>query len=153
LFKDYDPATGSVTFFTNYRSAKASDLEANPRVAASMHWDQIERVVRIQGTVAKASAAVSDAYFATRPRESRIGAWASDQSRPLDSWETFLRRIEETARRYEGVEVPRPPHWGGYVIAPRRIEFWIGRPGRLHERVVYSRREHDSAWKAMRLFP
>lgn len=138
-------------FYTNEESAKANDLARNPRAALLFHWKSLRRQVRIEGSVEPVSDAESDAYFATRGRDSQLGAWASDQSRPLDSRETFENRFEETKRRFGGGEVPRPPHWGGYRIAPERIEFWTDRPHRLHERRLFTR-EGDS-WTEGLLYP
>ncbi len=151
LHKYYDAATGRLTFFTNYRSRKAREMEANPNVAATMHWDKLDRVVRIEGVVEKASVEASDQYFATRSRESQLGAWASDQSAELPDWETLLERVFEAAGRFAGGPVPRPPHWGGYVLIPRTIEFWVGRASRIHERVEYERSE--SEWRHRRVYP
>lgn len=151
LHKYYDPVTGRLTFFTNYHSRKAREMETNPNVAAMMHWDRLDRVVRLEGVVEKASAEVSDRYFATRSRESQLGAWASDQSADLPDWETLLNRVFEAAGRFAGGPVPRPPYWGGYVLTPRLIEFWVGRESRIHERVVYQREE--AGWRHRRVYP
>lgn len=158
LMKNYDASTGEVTFFTNYTSRKARTIDANPLVAAAMHWDHLERVIRIEGRAHRASAAVSDAYFASRGRESQIGAWASDQSAALDDWSTLVGRILETANRFGDRPVTRPEHWGGYVIVPSAIEFWAGRQSRIHERLRYERdptaQAGAEAWKNVRrLFP
>lgn len=151
LHKYYDAATGRLTFFTNYRSRKAREMEVNPNVAATMHWDRLDRVVRLEGAVEKADAEVSDRYFATRSRESQLGAWASDQSADLPDWETLLERVFEAGARFAGGPVPRPPHWGGYVLTPRTIEFWVGRTSRIHERVVYER--SAAGWRHRRVYP
>jgi len=139
-------------FFTNYESAKASQLAAHPQVALCFHWKMLRDPVqvRIEGSVTRLPEAESDAYFATRPRGSQIGAWASLQSQPLPDRATFERRVAEFEARFKD-SVPRPPHWGGYVVAPDRIEFWYGAQFRLHERVCY---ERDSAgWRKGLLYP
>ena len=138
-------------FYTNEESAKANDLARNPRAALLFHWKSLRRQVRIEGSVEPVSDAESDAYFATRSRDSQLGAWASDQSRPLDRRETFENRFEEAKRRFDGMDVPRPPHWGGYRVVPERIEFWTDRPHRLHERRLFTR-EGDS-WTEGLLYP
>jgi pyridoxamine 5'-phosphate oxidase len=154
LHKAFDPATGLMTFYTNYNSRKARELEANPRVAAVMHWDRLERQVRIEGVAAPVPAAESDAYFACRPRVSQIGAWASDQSEPLESQQRLRLRVAATALRYAGRAVPRPPHWGGYALTPELLEFWRAMPGRIHRRVVY-RRDPASpdGWRGSWVYP
>ncbi|MCC6908530.1 MAG: pyridoxamine 5'-phosphate oxidase [Phycisphaerales bacterium] len=151
LQKYYDAMTGRITFFTNYHSRKARDIEACPNVSAAMHWDHLERVVRVDGAVEKASEEVSNRYFATRSRESQLGAWASDQSADLPDWETLLERVFEASSRFAGGPVPRPPHWGGYVLTPQSIEFWAGRESRIHERVLYVK--DDGRWVSRRLYP
>jgi pyridoxamine 5'-phosphate oxidase len=138
-------------FYTNEQSAKADQLRENPRAALLFHWKSLRRQVRIEGTIERISAAEADAYFATRARDSQLGAWASDQSRPLDSRETFEARFEEVKRRFEGADVPRPPHWGGYRVVPERIEFWTDRPYRLHERRLFTRAGAD--WTEGLLYP
>lgn len=138
--------------FTNYDSAKGKALEANPRAALTFYWGDLDRQVRVQGEVERLSAEESDAYFASRPRGSRIGAWASDQSAPLESREVLEARGREVAQRYGDGPIPRPPHWGGYLIRPRTVEFWQGREDRLHDRIVY-RRGGDGGWTTERLNP
>lgn len=139
-------------FFTNGESRKARELEANPRAALAILWPVLERQVRVTGTVARFDAAESDAYFATRPRDSQLGAWASQQSRPLAHRSELDERWRELEVRYEGTPVPRPPHWGGYRVQPQEIEFWQGRASRLHDRIVYMR-THDGGWERVRLQP
>ena len=135
LLKGHDPR--GFVFYTNREGRKAGDLAANPHASLLFHWKSLRRQVRVEGAVSLASDAESDAYFASRSRDSRLGAWASDQSRSLDSRETFEARFEEMKARFEGGDVPRPPHWGGYRVAPERIEFWQDRAFRLHERRLF----------------
>lgn len=140
-------------FYTNYESLKGTQLAEHPRAALCFHWKLLgEQVqVRIEGAVAKVTDDDSDAYFATRARGSQIGAWASLQSRALPDRGTFEERVAEFEKRFDGVAVPRPPHWGGYAVQPDRIEFWYGARFRLHERVTYVR-EHDG-WRKGMLYP
>jgi pyridoxamine 5'-phosphate oxidase len=138
-------------FYTNREGRKAADLAANPTAALLFHWKSLRRQVRVEGPVSLASDAESDAYFASRTRDSQLGAWASDQSRPLEDRETFEARFEEMRARFEGCDVPRPPHWGGYRVTPERIEFWIDRAHRLHERRLFVREGND--WSEGLLYP
>jgi pyridoxamine 5'-phosphate oxidase len=138
-------------FYTNEESDKARELAQNPEVALLFHWKSLRRQVRIEGAIESVSDEEADAYFATRARDSQLGAWASDQSRPLDSRATFEQRFEEVKRRYEGEEVPRPPHWGGFRVIPRRIEFWSDRPHRLHERRLFV--QAAGGWNEGLLYP
>jgi pyridoxamine 5'-phosphate oxidase len=140
-------------FYTNYESLKGTQLAAHPQAALCFHWKLLgEQVqVRIEGPVSKVSEAESDAYFATRARGSQIGAWASLQSQAVPDRETFEQRIAEFDRRFAGVSVPRPPHWGGYVVRPDRIEFWYGAMHRWHDRVTYVR--EGDAWRKGLLYP
>ncbi|MGH8172523.1 MAG: pyridoxamine 5'-phosphate oxidase, partial [Rhodanobacteraceae bacterium] len=151
LFKGAD--AGGFRFFTNYESAKGDQLAAHPQAALCFHWKLLrEQVqVRIEGSVEKVSAVESDEYFASRPRGSQIGAWASFQSQPLDTRQTFERRYDDFDRRYAAEPVPRPPNWGGYRLRPDRIEFWYGATYRLHERVCYAIR--DGIWSKGLLYP
>jgi pyridoxamine 5'-phosphate oxidase len=150
---------GYVVFFTNYDSRKGSELADNPRAAAVLHWDAFGRQVRLEGPIVRSPAAESDEYFASRALDSRIGAWASLQSQPLDSRRTLLKRVASEAARF-GTHVPRPPHWGGYRLWPEVVELWIEGPFRVHDRARWSRSVavtgDDVApgpWSATRLFP
>jgi pyridoxamine 5'-phosphate oxidase len=138
-------------FHTNYNSRKARELELNPRAALCIHWPTLEEQIRIEGTVTRLPPEESDEYFASRPRGSQLGAWASDQTAVLPSRETLEERYREIERRFDGQPVPRPPFWGGFRLHPERIEFWYGRPDRLHDRIVYTRR--NDGWKIERLYP
>jgi pyridoxamine 5'-phosphate oxidase len=148
LFKDADER--GFTFFTNYESRKARELFAEPRAALCFYWPSIGVQVRAEGVTERLTAAESDAYFATRPRGSQIGAWASRQSEPLSSRDELLARVAEAEARFPG-PVPRPPFWGGYRLTPARIEFWRAGEARLHDREAYERT--DAGWKVRRLFP
>jgi pyridoxamine 5'-phosphate oxidase len=150
LLKQVD-ANGFV-FYTNYRSAKARELEENPRGALVFYWASIDRQVRVEGTVARVRAEESDEYFKTRPRESQIGALASPQSDVIDSRKTLEKRFAELETTYQGREVERPSHWGGYRLTPERIEFWQNQPGRLHDRILYER-DPQGDWAIKRLAP
>jgi pyridoxamine 5'-phosphate oxidase len=151
LLKGLD-ARGFV-FFTNFDSRKGRQLAGNPQAALLFHWKMIREgvQVKVEGTVEPVTAAEADAYFATRPRASQIGAWASLQSQPLPSREVFEQRIATMEQRFEGVEVPRPPHWSGFRVVPEMVEFWYGARYRLHERQRYER--VDGAWRQLMLYP
>lgn len=136
--------------YTNYQSRKARELEANPRAALCVHWVETGVQFRIEGDVTRTSGAQSDRYFASRPRESQLGAWASDQSTPIESRDALLARFAEAEARFEGA-VPRPADWGGYRLVPRRIEHWQNGPHRLHDRFLYVRDE--AGWHVTRLAP
>jgi len=138
-------------FYTNYEGRKGRELEDNPRAALLFYWGELERQVRIEGTVSRVSEEESDAYYASRPRGSRLGAWASEQSRVVEGREVLESRIGDLEAEYEGREVPRPPFWGGYRVEPEAIEFWQGRENRLHDRIVY--RRESGSWKTERLQP
>lgn len=140
------------TFFTNYNSRKAMDLERDPRAALTFFWPQLERQVRLEGKAEPISAEESDAYFNERPRSSRIGAWSSDQSRSVESRDRLEERYGRWEERFQGQEIPRPEHWGGIRVKPVRIEFWQGRADRMHDRIAF---EHfaDGSWHRMRLQP
>ncbi|PZU10897.1 pyridoxamine 5'-phosphate oxidase [Sphingomonas sp.] len=149
LLKGHD-ARGFV-FYTNQQSRKAGELVDPARAALLFHWKSLRRQVRVEGPVSLVSAEEADAYFASRARDSQLGAWASDQSRPLDSRATFEARFDAVKARYEGAPVPRPPHWGGYRVAVERIEFWQDRAHRLHERHVFTR--SGDGWTEGLLYP
>ena len=140
-----------LAFYTNYASPKARALEANPRAALTFGWGVMQRQVRVQGNVQRVTADESDAYFATRPRGAQIGAWASPQSSELGDREELDSRVAEFESRF-AESVPRPPHWGGFRVRPERVEFWQGRPNRLHDRILYSR-SGGGAWARTRLAP
>jgi pyridoxamine 5'-phosphate oxidase len=151
LLKGAD-ANGFV-FYSNAESAKGGELAANPRAAINFHWKTLRKVVRAQGTVAQVSDAEADAYFATRPRDSQIGAWASPQSRSMEGRFVFEKRIAEYALKFGLGKVPRPPYWTGWRLTPLHLEFWRDRPFRLHDRLVYVRDHAGAAWRTERLFP
>lgn len=149
LLKGVD-ARGFV-FYTNLKSRKGEELQVCPHAALCFWWPELEEQVRIEGKVRPVIAKEADAYFATRPRGSQIGAWASEQSEPLPSRAKLLAAVEKFERKFRGKKVPRPPHWSGFILAPERIEFWHGRPDRLHDRLLYLRR--GKGWKKELLYP
>jgi pyridoxamine 5'-phosphate oxidase len=149
LLKGHSPR--GFVFYTNDESDKGEQLRENPRAALLFHWKTLRRQVRIEGAVERVADGEADAYFASRSRDSQLGAWASDQSRPLDLRATFESRFNEMARRFEGEEVPRPRHWGGYRVVPERMEFWRDRPHRLHERRLFTR--EGDGWTEGLLYP
>lgn len=149
LLKGHGP--DGFIFYTNQQSRKAGDIAVNPYAALLFHWKSLRRQVRIEGPITAVDAELADAYFATRNRDSQLGAWASDQSRPLDSRATFEARFAEVAARFEGRDIPRPPHWSGYRVTPDRIEFWLDRAHRLHERRLFTRTGDD--WTEGLLYP
>lgn len=167
LCKHFVPDPGYLVFFTNYQSRKGRELVAHPSAAAVMHWDHLHRQVRIEGPVLKSPEPESDAYFASRPLVSRIGAWASQQSEPLPSRHALIEAVAEVTNRFgiapdaqNGV-VPRPPHWGGFRLWPERIELWVEGPNRVHDRAAWTRELEPAgayayrggAWSATRLNP
>lgn len=149
LLKAFDER--GFVFFTDYRSRKGGELEANPRAALVFYWWELERQVRISGRVSRTSLEESDAYFRTRPLGSRLGAWVSHQSRAIPSRRVLEEDLREVEQRFADGDVPLPSHWGGYRVEPDEIEFWQGRPNRLHDRIRYTRR--DTGWKIERLSP
>lgn len=167
LCKDIDEPAGRVTFYTNRRSRKGKALEREPRVALLFHWDAFDRQVRIEGRVTPTTDAQSDAYFKSRRIESRLGAWASDQSEPIGSREELLAKVADVMSRFgvnldnlETTDIPRPPHWGGYHVWAHRIELWVGGPGRVHDRARWEReltaradRYIGGPWSVTRLQP
>ena len=146
-----DTRQGELVFYTNYESEKGQDLLANPKAGATFFWPHADRQIRIRGTVTKVPAAESDAYFESRPVASKLGAWASDQSRVVASREDLDAQFQQAKSKFSDGVVPRPPHWGGFALRPAVIEFWQGRPSRLHDRVKCVRTEND--WDLTRLQP
>ncbi|MFT5446183.1 MAG: pyridoxamine 5'-phosphate oxidase [Gammaproteobacteria bacterium] len=149
LLKGHDER--GFVFYTNYHGRKGRELDANGHAALCFYWHEMHEQIRIEGECVHVSDEEGDAYFASRARINQLGAWASDQSEALDSRATFEARIAQAEQRFEGQDVPRPPHWSGYRLVPRRLEFWRGVEGRLHERVVYW--IEDGTWKTGLLFP
>ena len=143
--------TEGFVFYTNYGSRKAAELDANPNVSLLFHWPILQRQVRVEGRVERVSREESNAYFQSRPRGSRIGAWASAQSSSLSSPQELKDKVKEVEARFKGQEVPLPDHWGGYRIRPERMEFWQGRPFRLHDRLIFEK--EGGVWHTFRLYP
>jgi len=150
LLKGFDE--DGFVFYTNTESNKGNELAANMQAALCFHWKSLRRQVRVRGRVEQVPDAEADAYFASRPRDSRIGAWASQQSRPLESRFALEKAVAKNAAKYAIGEVPRPPHWTGFRILPQSLEFWMDKPFRLHDRVVFSRMD-DGGWERTRLYP
>ncbi|MBT5433088.1 MAG: pyridoxamine 5'-phosphate oxidase [Rhodospirillaceae bacterium] len=151
LLKGYGP--DGFVFYTNYESRKGQELLSNPKAALCFHWMPLERQVRVQGRVEQVTAAEANAYFASRHRDSQLGAWASQQSRPMATAYDLEKNVAKMALKFNIGTVPRPPYWSGFRIVPHRIEFWAGKPFRLHERVVFSRDGDEAPWTTERLFP
>jgi pyridoxamine 5'-phosphate oxidase len=151
LLKGQD-ARGLV-FYTNYESRKVTQLSADPRATLVFHWKSLQRQIRVEGRVEAVTPEEADAYFVSRPRLSKLGAWASDQSRPLAERAELERRLAEAEARFPGDDVPRPPHWSGFRLVPSRFEFWREMPYRLHDRLVFSRGAEEDVWSTGRLFP
>ncbi|MBX7095872.1 MAG: pyridoxamine 5'-phosphate oxidase [Flavobacteriales bacterium] len=146
-----DISESGIIFYTNYLSHKGHDLSVNHKISALFFWVELERQIRIEGIAEPVSPEISDAYFASRPRESQIGAWASAQSSEIESREELERLVLEYTEKFKDQEVPRPPHWGGYLIRPEKFEFWQGRPSRLHDRITFKR--DAGTWQRKRLAP
>ena len=154
LCKHLDTDAGTVDFYTNYQSRKAATIDANPSVAVVFHWDHHSRQVRIEGEAARLDDATNDAYFATRPRLSQLGAWASDQSQPIASRHALLAQFEARNAEFgEDADVPRPPHWGGYRITALACELWVEGAGRVHDRARFCRAAAGQDWQGERLQP
>ena len=149
LLRGFD--RGGLRFYTSYLSRKGRELAENSNVAVVLHWPELERQIRVEGAARVSSEDESDAYFESRPRGHRLGAWASEQSEPIDAPELLEERFEAYEARFEGDDVPRPHSWGGYTIVPQRIEFWQSRPNRLHDRILFERT--GTGWEAVRLQP
>ena len=149
LLKDFDER--GFVFYTNFESRKGRHILASPKVALNFYWRDLDVQIQIEGTAEPVSDEEADAYFATRPRDSQLGAWASRQSRPLESRARLLADVAKFEARYLGREVPRPPHWSGFRVVPHRMEFWTNKPFRLHERLLYER--SGEGWQVTRLYP
>ncbi len=149
LLRNFDE--NGFVFYTNYTSRKGNDILENPNAALLFFWQDLERQVRIEGTLTKQTAAESDAYFESRPFESKLGAWTSEQSKVIESRNVLDERFAQVSKKYADGNVPRPPHWGGYVLKPTHIEFWQGRPSRLHDRILFTL--ENNVWKMERLAP
>lgn len=150
LLKDYDEE--GFVFFTNYQSAKGNNIQTNSNVALVFFWKELERQIRIEGVAQKISDQQSDDYYHSRPTESKIGAWASPQSQKIESREVLENNFKKTEMDFKDQDIKRPPHWGGYKVLPNKIEFWQGRPGRLHDRIEYSKKKEGN-WAFIRLAP
>ena len=151
LLKGFDER--GFVFYTNFRSRKGRELLERPSAAMCFHWQHIEEQVRIEGDALPVSDAEADEYFATRPRGSQLGAWASKQSTPLETPDALEQRLAEMSREFEGRDVPRPPHWSGFRLRPTRMEFWKNRPSRLHERTLFRRGGEGDGWRVEMLYP
>jgi pyridoxamine 5'-phosphate oxidase len=149
LLRNFDD--NGFVFYTNYKSRKGKEIVENPHAAILFFWPELERQIRIEGVLSKQSTEVSDLYFSSRPRSSKLGAWTSAQSQVIESRKVLDEEYEKLSVKYPGEDVPRPEHWGGYILKPATIEFWQGRPSRLHDRILYTK--ENSNWKIERLAP
>lgn len=140
-----------MVFYTNYNSQKGKNISASNKIAITFFWVELERQIRIEGTVKKVSEELSDKYFAARPRESQLGAWASNQSETIKNRAELEENLKHFTEKFKGVDVPRPPHWGGYIVEPTKFEFWQGRPSRLHDRLIYTKNNNE--WVISRIAP
>ncbi len=152
LFKGLSEDENGFIFFTNYKSNKGKELSSNPNAAITFYWSFPERQINIRGKVVKTSPKISEAYFASRPRESQLGAWASEQSKAIETRKLLEEKYEFYKKKFEGSEIPCPPYWGGFALNPVFIEFWQGRIGRMHDRFLYSKQK-SGKWKIERLSP
>ena len=150
LLKDIE--NGKLVFYTNYNSQKSRELRQNPRCSISIYWPQFERQINILGQVSRTDASTSDKYFASRPWKSQVGAWASPQSESISSRNVIMLNFAKYSAKYLGQKVPRPPHWGGFAVEPTVVNFWQGRPNRLHDRIKYTR-QSEGDWKMERIAP
>ncbi|HAW50764.1 MAG TPA: pyridoxamine 5'-phosphate oxidase [Flavobacteriales bacterium] len=148
-----DISKDGIVFYTNYLSQKGKEITSNPMVSMLFFWGEIERQIRIFGRAEQLTAKQSDEYFASRPRESQIGAWSSDQSDYIQSRKELEEKYEYYSEKFKGLDVPRPENWGGYIVKPRKFEFWQGRPNRLHDRIAYLLSEDSDSWEIKRLSP
>jgi len=151
LLKDADEA--GFVFYTNFNSAKGQELLASKKAALNFHWKSVRRQVRVRGAVSEVTEAEADAYFASRPRGAQLGAWASNQSHEMESREKLIEDAFALEEKYKDADVPRPPHWSGFRVAPLEIEFWLDREFRLHDRRIFRREEPGASWTATRIYP
>ena len=149
LLKSYDE--NGFVFYTNYTSRKSREIIDNPTVALNFFWDALERQVRVEGTISKVDPKISDEYFSSRSRLSQLGAHASNQSQIIENYDVITSKLDELEKKYDGKEIPRPDHWGGFIIVPKTIEFWQGHEGRIHDRLKFHK--ENSGWNLVRLSP
>ena len=147
-----DITSEGIIFYTNYMSDKAKDIDNNPNVSLNLYWKEIDKQIKLKGLVKKVSKNVSDKYFAGRPRESQLGAWASHQSQKTNNYHQIIERFNKEKARFEGKEIHRPPHWGGYIVEPIQIQFWKGKPSRLHENICFEKKSSDK-WESFFMNP